>query len=223
MKQSIVTKKEDSNLFGILIRKEKETGFLNLSDLREAYTQARVKNGWVEKNIGRILLSMSFRSWFEGTFGVHMPSNIGSAYLKENGFQITTGARSAKCVWVHEEIFNYVEDRLFNNKETIVPFGFENRCTELFSIVFSGIIPFIAQYKVLNYRVDYYFESLNLCVEFDESYHESKFMKSADIDRQCLIEKELSCKFVRGRIGEEFLLINNILKFKEEIRAPKKN
>ena len=204
-------------LFGTTIRQEAKTGFLNLSDLRESYTQARVKNGWADKNITEILTSMSFRSWFEGTFGLHMPPKIGAAYLKENGFQITSGARNTKCVWVHEEIFNYVADRLFNDKATVVPFSFEKRCTELFSTIFSGITPFIAQYKVLNYRVDYYFVDFNLCVEFDESYHESKSVKKMDLDRQLLIEKELNCKFIRGKVGEELLLINKILQYKNQI------
>jgi len=204
---------EYKNILGIAIRQDAKTGFLNLSDLKEAYTQARVKNGWVEKNISRIMSCISFRCWFEGAFGLYTPPIFGAQYLKENGFQITTGARHTKTVWVHKDIFLYVEDRLFNDRKDTPSFNFENRCVELLSSVLIGVVPFVTQYKVLGYRVDFYFESLNLCVEFDEPRHNSPTNKKYDEERQSLIEKELGCTFLRARIGEEILLINKILRY----------
>ena len=65
----------------------------------------------------------------------------------------------------------------------------------------------------MGYRVDFYFESLNLCVEFDEPRHNSPTNKKYDEERQSLIEKELGCTFIRARIGEEILLINKILRY----------
>lgn len=50
MKTNIVLKSDiDRNLFGVVIRQETKTGFLNLSDLGEAYTRARVLNGWANR------------------------------------------------------------------------------------------------------------------------------------------------------------------------------
>ena len=55
MKTNVILTSSDRELFGITIRQETKTGFLNLSDLGESYTQARVRNGWAEKNIDRIM------------------------------------------------------------------------------------------------------------------------------------------------------------------------
>jgi len=49
MKTNIVLHSPDRNLFGVTIRQETKTGFLNLSDLQEAYTRARVLNGWGDR------------------------------------------------------------------------------------------------------------------------------------------------------------------------------
>ncbi len=46
---------KDRNLFGVVIRQETQNGFLCLTDLQEAYTHARVLNGWSVKHIGHIL------------------------------------------------------------------------------------------------------------------------------------------------------------------------
>lgn len=55
MKTNITLNSPDRELFGVIIRQQTKTGFLNLSDLQEAYTQARVKNGWGEKRVDHIL------------------------------------------------------------------------------------------------------------------------------------------------------------------------
>jgi hypothetical protein len=116
MKTNIVIKSEDRNLFGILVRQETKTGFLNLSDLQESYTQARVKNGWVEKNIGRIMESEKETIFYllekQGVVTVQMSTfieaveNQGFArYMKSIGAYRTTGARHTKTVWVNPYIF----------------------------------------------------------------------------------------------------------------------
>lgn len=117
MKTNIVmTSEQDRNLFGVTIRQETKTGFLNISDLNEAYTQARVKNGWSEKNIDRIMndnietifyllerqevIKLPMRSFIECV------KNQGFAkYMKKIGAYKTTGARHTKTVWVNPYIF----------------------------------------------------------------------------------------------------------------------
>lgn len=46
---------KDRNLFGVVIRQETQNGFLCLTDLQEAYTRARVLNGWKTKDVAHIL------------------------------------------------------------------------------------------------------------------------------------------------------------------------
>ncbi|MBK5722386.1 hypothetical protein JGH11_16035 [Dysgonomonas sp. Marseille-P4677] len=46
MKTNITMKSEDRNLFGVIIRQETKTGFLNVSDLTRAYEIERSKKGW---------------------------------------------------------------------------------------------------------------------------------------------------------------------------------
>lgn len=47
MKTNIIMKSEkDRELFGVVIKQETKTGFMSLTDLQEAYTHARVLNGW---------------------------------------------------------------------------------------------------------------------------------------------------------------------------------
>ena len=45
----------DRNLFGVTIRQQTDGEMLSLTDLKEAYTHARVLNGWKDKDISRIL------------------------------------------------------------------------------------------------------------------------------------------------------------------------
>lgn len=117
MKTNVVMKSEqDRNLFGIVIRQETKTGFLNLSDLSEAYTQARVKNGWAEKNIDRIMNDNVETIYYllskQGFITLQMSSfietvkEVGFAkYMKSIGAYKTTGARHTKTVWVNPYIF----------------------------------------------------------------------------------------------------------------------
>lgn len=46
MKTNIIMKSEDRSLFGVIIRQETKTGFLNVSDLTRAYEVERSKKGW---------------------------------------------------------------------------------------------------------------------------------------------------------------------------------
>lgn len=46
---------KDRNLFGVVIRQETQNGFLCLTDLQEAYTRARVLNGWYDKKVQSVL------------------------------------------------------------------------------------------------------------------------------------------------------------------------
>lgn len=47
--------KVSRELYGVVIRQETKDKFLSLTDLQEAYTHARVLNGWKDKDISNIL------------------------------------------------------------------------------------------------------------------------------------------------------------------------
>ncbi len=57
MKSNIILESRDRILFGITIRQDTKMEFLSLSDLQEAYTIARLKNGWSDRRINDILSS----------------------------------------------------------------------------------------------------------------------------------------------------------------------
>lgn len=78
----------------------------------------------------------------------------------------------------------------------------------------------IRQYKVFNYRIDYYIPSLKIAIEYDENNHKQYTYEQHE-GRQMEIENELGCKFIRvsdkesdeyniGLVIKE--LINNIYK-----------
>lgn len=54
----------------------------------------------------------------------------------------------------------------------------------------------IRQYKILNYRIDYYIPSLKIAIEYDENDHSGYSYEAQEL-RQKIIEKELKCKFIR--------------------------
>lgn len=118
MKTSVILSSPNRELFGLIIRQQTKDGMLNLSDLQEAYTIARVKNDWVEKNITMILtnpsnletifyllekqgfIKLSMRSFIEEV------NNQGFAkFMKTIGVYKTTGARETKTVWVNPYIW----------------------------------------------------------------------------------------------------------------------
>ena len=54
----------------------------------------------------------------------------------------------------------------------------------------------IKQYKILNYRIDYYIPSLKIAIEYDENDHSGYSYEAQEL-RQKIIERELKCKFIR--------------------------
>lgn len=52
------------------------------------------------------------------------------------------------------------------------------------------------QYKVLDYRIDFYIPSLNIAIEYDETAHQYYSYEQQGL-RQELIENALHCRFIR--------------------------
>lgn len=118
MKTNVVMKSADRVMFGITIRQETKTGFLNLSDLQEAYTRARIQNGWMNKNVTQILqgkenverlyyllneqglIKVQFCSFME-----EVDNNGITKTLKKYNAYKTTGARQTKTTFCNPYIW----------------------------------------------------------------------------------------------------------------------
>lgn len=73
----------------------------------------------------------------------------------------------------------------------------------------------IPQYRVDNYRVDFYIPSKNIAVEYDEQQHFTKPNQKNDSERQKHIESKLRCKFVRCDYRDND--IKNVVKVIKEV------
>lgn len=116
MKTNVTLQSQDRELFGVRIRQQTQGSFLSLTDLEEAYTQARVRNGWADKNITRILNDNTEVLYYllekQGfikvpmcTFMENIESQGFAKHMKSLGVYKTTGARHTKSVWVNPYIF----------------------------------------------------------------------------------------------------------------------
>ena len=57
-------------------------------------------------------------------------------------------------------------------------------------------------YRVLGYETDIHFHDYKLAAEIDEKDHQDRDI-SREIERQKVLEKELSCKFIRINADKE--------------------
>lgn len=119
MKSNVVMKSEqDRNLFDYTIRQETKTGFMNLSDLSEAYTRKRIVEGWSEKRIDNIFNYKDnheriyyilknqgvINTSLEGFIEEVDKQGIVTTLKKYKVFK-TTGARQTKTTWCNPYIF----------------------------------------------------------------------------------------------------------------------
>lgn len=58
----------------------------------------------------------------------------------------------------------------------------------------------IRQYKILNYKIDFYISNLNIAIEYDENNHRGYTYEQQE-GRQKEIENELGCRFIRVTDG----------------------
>lgn len=208
------TIKKNISIYGVDIRENNELTALSLSDLITAYNYARVENKWGRKNITSIMGTAKFIAFVEEEFKIVLDKKNISKSLKSSNLIKTIGARETRNVFVNEKIWNYIHAEFFirNTNKDKREYRHFDKYADLISNVFKGVLPFEFEKKVLKYRVDVYFDSLNLCVEYDEKHHNQLANNGDDNKRQLQIEKELSCKFIRVKIGDEIDSINQILK-----------
>lgn len=146
MKTNVVMESsKDRELFGVVIRQGTKDSMLSLTDLQEAYTHARVLNGWVEKrvdhiltrmeNVERIYYLLAEQKIINVCFHTFMErvSDIGIVkYLKEIGVYKTTGRGVTKAtfcspyIWVliamelnpmlYAKVITWLTDKLIYNR-----------------------------------------------------------------------------------------------------------
>lgn len=111
MKTNITMRSGDRKLFGVVIRQETQTGFLNLTDLQAAYEIARGIHGWSDKRVNDILSSVANaerlyyvlenQGFINTSFSAFMKlvEDKGlTRTLKSLGCYRTTGVRASKSV-----------------------------------------------------------------------------------------------------------------------------
>ena len=118
MKTNVVLTSIDRVLFGVQIRQETQTSFLNVSDLQAAYDSVRVQNGWALRRIDSIVATADFKErayYLLEKQGIIKTSFLGfieqsekqgiTNVLKECGAWKTSGARHTKTVWCNPYIW----------------------------------------------------------------------------------------------------------------------
>jgi hypothetical protein len=109
MLENTLLESKSRELYGIVIPQMVNSEMLSISDLREAYTRARVQNGWADKTIESIAQGIQFRERIYFLLKEKSFINIGISlfmkniedkgfahYMKELGVYKTTGRADNK-------------------------------------------------------------------------------------------------------------------------------
>lgn len=118
MKSNIILTSPDRQLFGIQVRQETQTSFLNLSDLQDAYDSVRVQKGWSVRSIeditqreyfkDRVFYILKKQGFIKQEFNCFMETieNKGTAKtLKSLDVWKTTGRAENKTSWCNPYIW----------------------------------------------------------------------------------------------------------------------
>lgn len=88
------------------------------------------------------------------------------------------------------KVFNRYEKIVFEKKEI----AFKNLLIS--ALKGYGIDNVIHQYKVMDYRIDFYIPELKIAIEYDENNHINYSYEAQEL-RQWKIENTIGCKFIR--------------------------
>ena len=121
----------------------------------------------------------------------------GGWLINSNGIISLIQKSKTKSMKYKEEFKNWlVLENLISNgiiiesRKEIEFFGILEEIIKVFNI--KGI----KQFKVFNYRIDYYIPSMNIAIEYDENSHKH-YTYEQHKDRQLRIESKLNCRFIR--------------------------
>ncbi|TXL61098.1 DUF559 domain-containing protein [Cerasibacillus terrae] len=161
--------------------------------------------------------------------------NILNSLEKENCLKYYTvekheGPRKVKRKILHynlDVIFNIaIRGQYFEEFNKLMNFANENgTCKEFLVFIpikeqqfgkmlestLDGIVDIYTQFKVEKYIVDFYLPEVGLVIEYDEKHHKNQF--DEDTKRQKFIEGRLGVEFIRVNEDEEFNGLNRIIKF----------
>lgn len=111
MKSNVIISSTDRELFGVTIRQETKTGFLNLSDLQDVYDSVKFNKGWAKEKTVQSILSTKDnheRIFYllekQGIINceisqfIEMMKNPAKNLKKLKAYK-TTGARHTKTTW----------------------------------------------------------------------------------------------------------------------------
>lgn len=87
----------------------------------------------------------------------------------------------------------------------------EQRFGKMLKDTLEGIVDIYTQFKVEKYIVDFYLPEVGLVIEYDEKHHKKQI--DEDTERQKFIEGRLGVEFIRVNEDEEFNGLNRIIKF----------
>jgi very-short-patch-repair endonuclease len=115
-------------------------------------------------------------------------------------------------------ILNENEQHLEENKEHFVNFVKENTREEIkfglmLNSILNNLVEFKEQYRVDEFKIDFYCEKYKLAIEYDEHYHRSNKQALKDFERQNYLTKTYGFHFIRIDQGKELEGINAILKY----------
>lgn len=118
MKTGVIMKSPDRVLFGVPVRQDTKTGFLNLTDLQEAYARERIAQGWSDRRVSdilsgkfnteRIFYLLEKQGYINTDIAafIEMVEQEGlTTTLKKVGSYKTTGARNTKTTWTDPYIW----------------------------------------------------------------------------------------------------------------------
>ena len=148
-----------------------------------------------------------------GQRGGHLINSRGLSSLMFGTENLSYEKRYDLTEWFKS--IGFLKDITINSRKEIDFLDMLEKTLEPFNLVGKS------QYKVLNYKIDYYIPELNIAIEYDENNHSNYSYESHEL-RQKLIEEKLGCRFVRisDNKSKEYnvgLVIKEIFNIKEVV------
>ena len=124
-------------------------------------------------------------------------NNAGENFLTESGvLQLIQNSRNCSAQTKETLLQLFVDNKLIS-KQIILTVVKE---IEFLDLLEETLVPFNIsgerQYKVDNYKIDYYIPSLKVAIEYDENGHKD-YSYDKQEGRQAYIEDKLGCRFIR--------------------------
>lgn len=151
-----------------------------------------------------------------------------SNFICKKSFYIDKNNEKRTMYLLNEEFYNFMLDKYTLNSK--LRYG-EDLIKEMLEGTFLNNVKY--QYRILNYRVDFYIPYLSLIIEYDEEFHQRQNEQDEKRMKEILIElkkqivedspwmdkfkPEEITKVIRIKQGEEFTVVNKVLQFCDHI------